>query len=108
VNLLWFGQAVATAEALLLARRSGIDLDVLQQALGDSAAASSFIQRDLGALLSGDYLPSFGLDRCCEELAAINALAREGRTVFRDREGPRGFPCQEAEHRADLPGSRGR
>jgi 3-hydroxyisobutyrate dehydrogenase len=82
VNLLWFGQAVATAEALLLACRSGIDLDVLQQALGDSAAASSFIQRDLGALLSGDYLPSFGLDRCCEELAAINALARECRVPF--------------------------
>lgn len=27
VNLLWFGQAVATGEALLLARRAGIDLD---------------------------------------------------------------------------------
>jgi 3-hydroxyisobutyrate dehydrogenase len=33
VNLLWFGQAVATAEALLLASASGIDLDVLRQAL---------------------------------------------------------------------------
>jgi 3-hydroxyisobutyrate dehydrogenase len=82
VNLLWFGQAVATAEALLLARRSGIDLGVLQQALGGSAAASSFLQHDLGALLSGDYLSSFGLDRCCEELAAINAQARECGTPF--------------------------
>ena len=38
VNLLWFGQAVATGEALLLARRAGIDLDVLRQAkIGTSA-----------------------------------------------------------------------
>jgi 3-hydroxyisobutyrate dehydrogenase len=76
VNLLWFGQAVATAEALLLARASGIDLDVLRQALAGSAASSAFIVSDLGALLDGDYLRSFELDRCCEELAAVTALAR--------------------------------
>jgi len=77
VNLLWFGQSVATAEALLLARRAGIDLDVLRQVLTSSAASSAFIGRDLGALLAGDYLTSFGLDRCCEELAAVTALARD-------------------------------
>jgi 3-hydroxyisobutyrate dehydrogenase len=77
VNLLWFGQAVATAEALLLARASGIDLDVLRQALAGSAASSTFIARDLGALLDGDYLRSFELDRCCEELAAVTSLARD-------------------------------
>jgi 3-hydroxyisobutyrate dehydrogenase len=76
VNLLWFGQAVATAEALLLASASGIDLDVLRQALAGSAASSAFIVNDLGALLDGDYLRSFELDRCCEELAAVTALAR--------------------------------
>jgi 3-hydroxyisobutyrate dehydrogenase len=77
VNLLWFGQAVATGEALLLARRSGIDLDVLRQALTTSAASTAFIRDDLGALLEGDYLTSFGLDRCCEELTAVADLARE-------------------------------
>ena len=77
VNLLWFGQAVATAEALLVARRAGIDLDVLHRALQASAASSAFISNDLEALLGGDYLTSFELDRCCEELAAIAALARE-------------------------------
>jgi len=76
-NLLWFGQAIATAEALLLARRAGLDLDVLRQALMASAASSAFIRRDLGALLDGDYLTSFGLDRCCEELAAVTALGRD-------------------------------
>jgi 3-hydroxyisobutyrate dehydrogenase len=77
VNLLWFGQAVATAEALLLASASGIDLDVLRRALAGSAASSAFIADDLGALLDGDYLRSFELDRCCEELAAVTALARD-------------------------------
>lgn len=77
VNLLWFGQAVATAEALLVACRAGIDLDVMRQALAASAASSAFIRDELGALLDGDYLTSFGLDRCCEELAAVVALARE-------------------------------
>jgi 3-hydroxyisobutyrate dehydrogenase len=77
VNLLWFCQAVATGEALLLARRAGIDLEVLRGTLRRSAARSEFIERDLDALLDGDYLRSFGLDRCCEELDAVVALARE-------------------------------
>jgi 3-hydroxyisobutyrate dehydrogenase len=77
VNLLWFGQAVATAEALLIGRRAGIDPDVLRQALLGSAASGAFVQKDLEALFDGDYLASFGLDRCCEELGTIVALARE-------------------------------
>lgn len=82
VNLLWFGHAVATAEALILARREGIDLEVLQEAVAGSAAASSFMAHDVSALLSGDYLTTFGLDRCCEELAAVTALAREAGVPF--------------------------
>jgi 3-hydroxyisobutyrate dehydrogenase-like beta-hydroxyacid dehydrogenase len=48
--LLWFGQAIATAEAMLLARRA--ELDVLRQALTSSAASSVFIRDHLGALLA--------------------------------------------------------
>ena len=77
VNLLWFGQAVANGEAFLLARRSGIDLEVLRSVLSRSAAASEFVRRDLDALLDGDYLETFGLDRCCDELDAIQTLAGE-------------------------------
>ena len=82
VNLLWFGQAVATAEALLLGRRAGIDLGTLRTVLAGSAAGSEFVRHDLDALFSGDYLRSFGLDRCHEELAAVTALAREHRVPF--------------------------
>jgi 3-hydroxyisobutyrate dehydrogenase len=78
----WFGQAIATAESLLLARRSGIDLDVLRHALTDSAASSAFIRDSLGALLAGDYMTGFGLDRCCEELETVTALGREHDVPF--------------------------
>jgi 3-hydroxyisobutyrate dehydrogenase len=77
VNLLWFGQAVATAEALLLGQRAGIDLAVLHDTLADSSAASTFICRDIGSVFRGDYLASFGLDRICDELEAVTALAGE-------------------------------
>jgi 3-hydroxyisobutyrate dehydrogenase len=77
VNLLWFGQAVAVGEALLLARREGLDLDVFVSALRRSAAASNFARGDLDALLRGDYLETFGLDRCVEELDAVVGLARD-------------------------------
>lgn len=82
VNLLWFGQAVATAEALLLAKRSGIDLRMLQTTLNASAAASNFISCDLQALFHGDYLTSFGLDGICQELAAVTELAASFQVPF--------------------------
>ena len=75
VNLLWFGQAVATAEALLLGQRAGIDPAVLRHALAGSPAASTLIRSDIGLVFRGDYLDSFGLDRICEELEAVTALA---------------------------------
>jgi 3-hydroxyisobutyrate dehydrogenase len=75
VNLLWFGQAVATAEALLLGQRAGIDPAVLEHAIAGSSAASAFIRRDVGRVFQDDYLTSFGLDRICEELEAVTALA---------------------------------
>jgi 3-hydroxyisobutyrate dehydrogenase len=82
VNLLWFGQAIATAEVLLVGQRAGIDLRVLEHALSDSSAASAFISRNVDPLFHGDYLASFGLDRICEELEAVTALARDYQVPF--------------------------
>jgi 3-hydroxyisobutyrate dehydrogenase len=76
-NLLWFGQAVATAEALLIGRKAGIELESLRDALAASAANSDFIRRDVDALLTGNYLTSFGLDGCVRELESITRLADE-------------------------------
>jgi 3-hydroxyisobutyrate dehydrogenase len=82
VNLLWFGQAVAVAEALLLGRASGLDLGVLRDALADSAADSRFIRDDLPALFAGDFMRTFGLGRCYEELQTVTELARDRRVPF--------------------------
>ena len=75
INLLWFGQAVATAEALLLGRAAGLDLGVVREVLTQSAADSRFIRHDLDALFAGDFMRSFGLDRCYEELQTVTELA---------------------------------
>jgi hypothetical protein len=65
-----------------LGRRENIDLELMRRVLAGSAASSSFIRHDLDALFEGDYLTSFGLDRCCEELSAITALARQDGVPF--------------------------
>jgi 3-hydroxyisobutyrate dehydrogenase len=82
VNLLWFGQAVATGEALLLARARGLDLDAVRRALDASAAGGEFTRRDLPRLLEGDYLASFGVERCVEELRSVTGLAEEAGLPF--------------------------
>ena len=77
VNLLWFGQAVATAEAVLLGQAAGLDPEALRALLADSAAGSEFLRHDLARVFAGDYLPLFGLDRCVEELEAVGELFRD-------------------------------
>ncbi|MEV0210599.1 NAD(P)-dependent oxidoreductase [Streptomyces sp. NPDC050788] len=77
VNLLWFNQATATAEALLLGQRVGIDLGVLTETLAAGPASSSFIQNDLPSLLDGDYLAGYGLDRILDQLTAVTTLAAD-------------------------------
>jgi 3-hydroxyisobutyrate dehydrogenase-like beta-hydroxyacid dehydrogenase len=74
VNLLWFGQAVATAEAMHLGQAAGFDAEALRNLLADSAAGSEFLRRDMQRVFSGDYLPHFGLDRCTEELEAVTDM----------------------------------
>ncbi|HEX4791773.1 MAG TPA: NAD(P)-dependent oxidoreductase [Actinospica sp.] len=75
VNQLWFGQALAVGEALLLGQSAGLSPGALREVLGDSPASSAFITDYLPHLFAGDYLPSFGLDRCVEELESVQALA---------------------------------
>lgn len=75
VNALWFTQAVAVGEALVHARREGIDLERLLEVLGRGPAASAFVGREAPGLLRGDYLAFFGLDRCCAQLEALVAEA---------------------------------
>lgn len=75
VNLVWFGQAVAVTEALLLARQAGLDLHRLNDALPSSAIGGAFVDHAVPALLRGDYLTSFGVAGCVDELDALVEIA---------------------------------
>jgi 3-hydroxyisobutyrate dehydrogenase len=77
INSLWFAQAVAVGEALLLGVREGIDPRRLLEVIEPSAAGSAFIGAHADDLLEGDYLTSYGLDRCCDQLDAIVELASD-------------------------------
>jgi 3-hydroxyisobutyrate dehydrogenase-like beta-hydroxyacid dehydrogenase len=76
-NGLWFGQAVATAEALTIATRAGLDAERVRAALGESAASSRFLTEDARSLLEGDEMPWFALARCTEQLGSLAAFADE-------------------------------
>jgi 3-hydroxyisobutyrate dehydrogenase len=82
INLIWFSQAIAAAEALFIAQRQGIELGVMHQALVGSAVAGRFVDHDLAALLRGDYLTTFGLQGCYDELVTIGEIAKDMGTPF--------------------------
>jgi 3-hydroxyisobutyrate dehydrogenase len=82
VNTLWFGQVAAVSEALLLGERLGIPPTRFPDLLTGSAADSAFVRDYLGRLIAGDYVTSFGLRECVEELEIVQRLAHENRTPF--------------------------
>jgi 3-hydroxyisobutyrate dehydrogenase-like beta-hydroxyacid dehydrogenase len=82
VNLLWFGQAAAVTEALLLGRSLGLDPQALRGVLARSAAGSAFLDDYGDALLAGDPVATFGIDRVVEELDTLTSLAGEASVPF--------------------------
>ena len=81
-NLLWFGQAAAVTESLLLGQAMGLDVRALRDALAQSAGGSRFIDDSTEALFRGDYMESFALSRCVEELETLTGLAKETGSPF--------------------------
>ncbi len=75
VNLLWFGQAVATAEVLALAVRLGLDPEGVRSVIMRGPAASRFVEQDATALLRGEIMDSFSIVRCAEELQGVLQIA---------------------------------
>lgn len=74
-NTLWFGQVIAVTEALLIAQAEGLDIRTAKDALASGPGSSAFVTDYLDALLAGDYLETFGLDRVVEELQTVCSLA---------------------------------
>ncbi|WP_382309244.1 NAD(P)-dependent oxidoreductase [Herbiconiux sp. UC225_62] len=76
-NTLWFGQVAAVVEALLIGRAQGVEPERLAAILRRSAGGSVFLDRYLDALLDGDYLETFGIDRVVEELDTVVGLGAD-------------------------------
>lgn len=78
LNLTWFIQSVATAEALTMGVRAGVPLDRLHDALVRSPATSNFLERDVVPLLrAGDYDEGFTMKLVTKDLGLAVDLARD-------------------------------
>jgi 3-hydroxyisobutyrate dehydrogenase len=78
INLLWFIEAVATAEALTIGVKAGVDLSRLHTALVASPANSRFLERDVLPLLErGDYDEGFTMKLVTKDLGLAVDLARD-------------------------------
>jgi len=78
LNLMWFEHAVATAEALAVGVKAGVDLEKLHTALVHSPANSNFIERDVRMVLDrGDYDEGFAMKLVTKDLGLAVDLARD-------------------------------
>jgi 3-hydroxyisobutyrate dehydrogenase len=78
LNLTWFIQTIATAEALTIGVRAGVDLSTLHTALVASPANSVFLEHDVLPLLErGDYDEGFTMKLVTKDLGLAIDLARD-------------------------------
>ena len=78
LNLMWFIQVVATAEALTVGVKAGVELSNLHTALVASPANSVFLDRDILPLLErGDYDEDFAMKLVTKDLGLAVDLARD-------------------------------
>jgi 3-hydroxyisobutyrate dehydrogenase len=78
LNLTWFVHAVATAEALTVGVKAGVDLEKLHTALVHSPANSGFLERDVRMVLDrGDYDEGFTMKLVTKDLGLAVDLARD-------------------------------
>ena len=75
-NMLAFIHLVATGEALMLAKRGGLDLARSYEAIANSSG-NSFVHETEGQLiLNGSYDIGFTMDLACKDLGFATSLGR--------------------------------
>jgi 3-hydroxyisobutyrate dehydrogenase-like beta-hydroxyacid dehydrogenase len=74
-NLLWYVNAAAVGEALVLGAKSGIDLATLQQVILNSCGTSWVAEHDIPSIYNGSFDPSFTTRLCTKDLRLIAELA---------------------------------
>jgi 3-hydroxyisobutyrate dehydrogenase len=74
-NLLWYINAVAIGEALVLGARAGIELPVLRDVVLNSCGTSWVAEHDIPSVYDGSFDPSFTTRLCTKDLRLIAELA---------------------------------
>ncbi|MFL5859874.1 MAG: NAD(P)-dependent oxidoreductase [Solirubrobacteraceae bacterium] len=78
-NMLAFTHLVAAGEALMLARRAGLDLGMAFEAIRASSGNSFVHETESQVILNGSYDIGFTLDLACKDLGFAHELGREHR-----------------------------
>jgi 3-hydroxyisobutyrate dehydrogenase-like beta-hydroxyacid dehydrogenase len=76
-NMLAFCNAAAAAEALMLGKRSGIDLHKLDAVIRNASGMSAGYANLAAKTLAGDFAPSFALDLAHKDLRLALEMADE-------------------------------
>jgi len=76
-NQLWFVHAAAIGEAMVAAKKSGLDPRVWWDVMKGGAADSFVMAHDVPSIFAGHYDPSFPLALCLKDLALIGELMAE-------------------------------
>lgn len=79
-NQIWFINAAAIGEGLVLAKKAGVDLLVLWEAIKRSVGDTFVARHDVPSIFAGHYDPSFTLDLCCKDLGLIEKLSQATQT----------------------------
>jgi 3-hydroxyisobutyrate dehydrogenase-like beta-hydroxyacid dehydrogenase len=74
-NLLWYINAAAIGEALVIGAKSGIDLATLQQVVVNSCGTSWVADHDIPSIYDGTFDATFTTKLCCKDLRLISELA---------------------------------
>ena len=78
LNLTWFVHAVASAEALAVGVKAGVNIDKLHTALVHSPANSNFLEHDVRMVLDrGDFDEGFAMKLVTKDLGLAVDLARD-------------------------------
>ena len=74
-NLLWFINAAAIGEGLMIGAKAEIPLETVAEAIRCSAGNSWVAEHDIDSIFAGHYDPSFSLDLCCKDLRLVHEIA---------------------------------
>lgn len=76
-NQLWKIHAAAIGEAMVTAKKAGLEPEVWWAAMKGGAADSFVLQHDVPSIFAGHYDPSFRLALCLKDLSLIDELVQE-------------------------------